>query len=160
MKDYKYTNDRIKEIDRILDKARYALAVLNRSTRRVGRAADFKLTGLVGRNILGDFLRSNKNNSINKAIDRSQDILLNLHSDLLLFDPKLAEIIDLPHKLTQFSSTRNRISDMKVRIDMRRKKLEVQKAEKKLIRLIKRLVWEKSKELDRLKMEAELKLYK
>lgn len=160
MKDYNYTNERIKEIDRLIDKVQYALGVLNRSTRRVGNVADFKLTGLLGRNIVGDFIRNSKNNSINKAIDRSQDILLNLHSDLLLFDPRLASIIDLPYKLSQYGSTRNALSDMKLRIGMRKKKFDIQMAEKKLITLIKKLVKEKSKEINKLKMEAELELYK
>ena len=59
MKDFKYENDRIKEIDKLLDEARDALGVLQRATKRVGKASDYSLTGLVGRNMLGDFLRSN-----------------------------------------------------------------------------------------------------
>lgn len=159
MKDFKYENNRIKEIDKLLDEARDALGVLQRATKRVGKASDYSLTGLVGRNIVGDFLRSNKNNSINKDIDRSQDVLLSLHSNLLTFDPKLASIIDLPYKLSQFSSPRNPISDMKLRIDMRKKKLDIQKSEKKLITLIKKLSKERSKEINKIKKSIELKAF-
>lgn len=160
MKDYKYTNDKIKEIDRLLDKTKEAISVLNRSTRRIGKASNFKLTGYLGRNVVGDFIRSNKNQSINKAIERVQDTLLELHSDLLVFDPKLKDFIELPYKLSQFSSVRNPVRDIKLRVDMRKKKLDIQKSEKKLITLIKKLNKEKSKEINRLKKEAELKLYK
>ena len=159
MKDFKYENNRIKEIDKLLVEARDALGVLQRATKRVGKASDYSFTGLVGRNMLGDFLRSSKNNSINKAIDRSQDVLLSLHSNLLTFDPKLASIIDLPYKLSQFSRTRNPISDMKLRIDMRKKKLDIQKSEKKLITLIKKLSKERSKEINKIKKDIELKAF-
>ena len=70
MKDYNYENTRIKEINKLLDEAREALGVLQRASIRVGKASDYSITGLVGRNIVGDFLRSNKNNVINKSIDR------------------------------------------------------------------------------------------
>ena len=100
MKDYNYENTRIKEINKLLDEAREALGVLQRASIRVGKASDYSITGLVGRNIVGDFLRSNKNNVINKSIDRSQDVLLKLHADLLitlfLFDLKKSPTIFRP----------------------------------------------------------------
>lgn len=159
MKDYNYENTRIKEINKLLDEARDALGVLQRASIRVGKASDYSITGLVGRNIVGDFLRSNKNNVINKSIDRSQDVLLKLHADLLLFDPNLASILDLPYKLSEFSRPRNALSDMKLRIDMRKKKLDIQKSEEKLITLIKKLSKEKSKEINKIKKDIELKSF-
>ena len=131
MKDYNYENTRIKEINKLLDEAREALGVLQRASIRVGKASDYSITGLVGRNIVGDFLRSNKNNVINKSIDRSQDVLLKLHADLLIFDPNLASILDLPYKLSEFSRPRNALSDMKLRIDMRKKEIGYSKIRKK-----------------------------
>lgn len=160
MKDYKYENKRIKEIDKLLAEARYALRVLSRSSRKVGRVSDFTISGYLGRNLLGDFIRSNKSSSINKSIDRSQDVLLKLHSDLLMFDPKFADILDLPYKLTQFSRARTGISDMKLRVNMRKKEFDIQQAEKKLITLIKKLRKERSKEIDKIKREIELESYK
>lgn len=159
MKDYNYENARIKEINKLLDEAREALGVLQRASRRVGKSSDYSVTGLIGRNIVGDFLRANKNNTINKSIDRTQDVLLKLHANLLLFDPKLASILDLPYKLSQFSSPRNALSDMKLRINMRKKQLEIQNAERRLITLIKKLSKEKSKEINKIKHSIELKSF-
>ncbi|MDU2376358.1 MAG: hypothetical protein E7D56_09380, partial [Anaerococcus vaginalis] len=101
----------------------------------------------------------NKNNVINKSIDRSQDVLLKLHADLLIFDPNLASILDLPYKLSEFSRPRNALSDMKLRIDTRKKKFDIQKSEKKLITLIKKLTKEKSKEINKIKRDIELKSF-
>lgn len=159
MKDYNYENARIKEINKLLDEAREALGVLQRASRRVGKSSDYSVTGLIGRNIVGDFLRANKNNTINKSIDRTQDVLLKLHANLLLFDPKLASILDLPYKLSQFSSPRNALSDMKLRIDMRKKQLEIQNAERRLITLIKKLSKEKAKEINKIKKSIELRSF-
>lgn len=159
MKDYNYENARIKEINKLLDEAREALGVLQRASKRVGKTSDYSVTGLIGRNIVGDFLRANKNNTINKSIDRTQDVLLKLHANLLLFDPKLASILDLPYKLSQFSSPRNALSDMKLRINMRKKQLEIQNAERRLITLIKKLSKEKSKEINKIKHSIELKSF-
>lgn len=159
MKDYNYDNTKIKEINKLLDEAKNALGVLQRASRRVGKASDYSITGLVGRNIVGNFLRANKNNTINKSIDRIQDVLLKLHTNLLTFDPKLASILDLPYKLSEFSSPRNALSDMKLRIDMRKKQFDIQKSEKKLITLIKKLSKEKSKEINKIKKSIELKSF-
>lgn len=159
MKDYNYENTKIKEINKLLDEARNALGVLQRASRRVGKVSDYSITGLVGRNIVGNFLRANKNNTINKSIDRIQDVLLKLHTNLLTFDPKLASILDLPYKLSEFSSPRNAFSDMKLRIDMRKKQFDIQKSEKKLITLIKKLSKEKSKEINKIKKSIELKSF-
>lgn len=159
MKDYNYDNTKIKEINKLLDEAKNALGVLQRASRRVGKVSDYSITGLVGRNIVGNFLRANKNNTINKSIDRIQDVLLKLHTNLLTFDPKLASILDLPYKLSEFSSPRNALSDMKLRIDMRKKQFDIQKSEKKLITLIKKLSKEKSKEINKIKKSIELKSF-
>ncbi|MDU5504758.1 MAG: hypothetical protein E6073_06400 [Anaerococcus vaginalis] len=159
MKDYNYNNTKIKEINKLLDEAKNALGVLQRASRRVGKVSDYSITGLVGRNIVGNFLRANKNNTINKSIDRIQDVLLKLHTNLLTFDPKLASILDLPYKLSEFSSPRNALSDMKLRIDMRKKQFDIQKSEKKLITLIKKLSKEKSKEINKIKKSIELKSF-
>ena len=159
MKDYNYENARIKEINKLLDEAREALGVLQRASKRVGKSSDYSVTGLIGRNIVGDFLRANKNNTLNKSIDRTQDVLLKLHANLLTFDPKLAGILDLPYKLSQFSSPRNALSDMKLRINMRKKQLEIQNAERRLITLIKKLSKEKSKEINKIKHSIELKSF-
>ena len=159
MKDYNYNNTKIKEINKLLDEAKNALGVLQRASRRVGKVSDYSITGLVGRNIVGNFLRANKNNTINKSIDRIQDVLLKLHTNLLTFDPKLASILDLPYKLSEFSSPRNAFSDMKLRIDMRKKQFDIQKSEKKLITLIKKLSKEKSKEINKIKKSIELKSF-
>ena len=159
MKDYNYNNTKIKEINKLLDEAKNALGVLQRASRRVGKVSDYSITGLVGRNIVGNFLRANKNNTINKSIDRIQDVLLKLHTNLLTFDPKLASILDLPYKLSEFSSPRNALSDMKLRIDMRRKQFDIQGSEKKLITLIKKLSKEKSKEINKIKKSIELKSF-
>ena len=140
MKDYNYENTRIKEINKLLDEAREALGVLQRASIRVGKASDYSIT-------------------INKSIDRTQDVLLKLHADLLIFDPNLASILDLPYKLSEFSRPRNALSDMKLRIDMRKKKLDIQKSEKKLITLIKKLSKEKSKEINKIKRDIELKSF-
>lgn len=159
MKDYNYENARIKEINKLLDEAIEALGVLQRASKRVGKTSDYSVTGLIGRNILGDFLRANKNNTINKSIDRTQDVLLKLHANLLTFDPKLASILDLPYKLSQFSSPRSTLSDIKLRINMRKKQLEIQNAERRLITLIKKLSKEKSKEINKIKHSIELKSF-
>lgn len=159
MKDYNYNNTKIKEINKLLDEAKNALGVLQRASRRVGKVSDYSITGLVGRNIVGNFLRANKNNTINKSINRIQDVLLKLHTNLLTFDPKLASILDLPYKLSEFSSPRNALSDMKLRIDMRKKQFDIQKSEKKLITLIKKLSKEKSKEINKIKKSIELKSF-
>lgn len=159
MKDYNYNNTKIREINKLLDEAKNALGVLQRASRRVGKVSDYSITGLVGRNIVGNFLRANKNNTINKSIDRIQDVLLKLHTNLLTFDPKLASILDLPYKLSEFSSPRNALSDMKLRIDMRKKQFDIQKSEKKLITLIKKLSKEKSKEINKIKKSIELKSF-
>lgn len=159
MKDYNYNNTKIKEINKLLDEAKNALGVLQRASRRVGKVSDYSITGLVGRNIVGNFLRANKNNTINKSIDRIQDVLLKLHTNLLTFDPKLASILDFPYKLSEFSSPRNALSDMKLRIDMRKKQFDIQKSEKKLITLIKKLSKEKSKEINKIKKSIELKSF-
>ena len=159
MKDYNYNNKKKKEINKLLDEAKNALGVLQRASRRVGKVSDYSITGLVGRNIVGNFLRANKNNTINKSIDRIQDVLLKLHTNLLTFDPKLASILDLPYKLSEFSSPRNALSDMKLRIDMRKKQFDIQKSEKKLINLIKKLSKEKSKEINKIKKSIELKSF-
>lgn len=159
MKDYNYNNTKIKEINKLLDEAKNALGVLQRASRRVGKVSDYSITGLVGRNFVGNFLRANKNNTINKSIDRTQDVLLKLHANLLIFDPKLASILDLPYKLSEFSSPRNAFSDMKLRIDMRKKQFDIQKSEKKLITLIKKLSKEKSKEINKIKKSIELKSF-
>lgn len=159
MKDYNLKSKRIKEIDKLMDETEKALGVLSRASRKVGKSSDFKLSGLVGRNFLGDVIRSSKNNSINKSIDRVQDTILDLHSKLMLFDPKLASILDLPYKMTQYGGAHNPISDMKLRIDMRKKKFDIERAQTRLVTLMKRLAKERVKEINKVKHKLELSLY-
>lgn len=154
-----YKND-IKTIDKLIFQARGILSMLERSEKRIGNKADFTLTGLVGRNAVGDFIRNSKVLTINSDIGRLQSELLDFHKNLMLFDEDLAAKVDLPVKLEEFRTARTAISDIKLRTQMRSKKLEVAKIQVKMKTIIKKLIKEKEKISYNIKKEEELETFK
>lgn len=150
----------IKEINKLINQSKDILSLLVRAERRIGGKSNFTISGLAGRNFLGDFIRNSKVSTINSSIGRIQTELLTLHKDLLLFDESLAKKIDLPVKLEEFKTSRSVISDIKLRVNMRSKELEVQKIKQKIKTLIKKLVKEREKIYYNIKKEAELKKFK
>lgn len=150
----------IKEINKLINQSKDILNLLKGAEKRIGSNANFKITGLAGRNFLGDFIRNSKVSTINSSIGRLQSKLLTLHKDLLLYDESLAKKIDLPVKLEEFKSSRTVVSDIKLRVKMRSKELEVQKIKQKIKTLIRKLVKEREKIYYNIKKEAELKKFK
>lgn len=155
----KYKQD-IKEIDKLISQSKDILGLLERAEKRIAVNTNFTISGLAGRNFFGDLIRNSKVTTINSTIGRLQTALLALHKDLLLFDESLAKNIDLPIKLEEFKSSRTAISDIKLRVKMRSKELEVQKLQPKIRTLIKKLVKEKEKIYYNNKKEAELNSFK
>lgn len=152
--------NQIKDIDKLINQAMDILGLLKRSEKRIGNKADFTLTGLVGRNFLGDFIRNSKVSTINANIGRIQEELLDFHKNLLLFDENLARKVDLPVKLEEFKTARTACSDIKLRTKMRSKELEVQKLQAKMKSIVKRLVKKREKVLYNIKKEEELETFK
>lgn len=150
----------INEIDKLICQAMDILALLQRSEKRIGSKADFTLTGHVGRNALGDFIRSSKVSTINSDIGRLQEELLDFHKNLLLYDEDLARKVDLPVKLEQFRGSRTAVADIKLRTQMRSKELEVAKLQAKMKTIIKKLTKEKEKVYYKMKKEAEFETFK
>lgn len=152
--------DDINEINKLINQARDILFMLEKSEKRIGGRADFTLTGLVGRNALGDIIRGSKVYTINSDIGRLQAKLLDFHKNLLLYDEDLAKKVDLPVKLEQFRTSRTAVADIKLRTQMRSKVLEVAKLQAKMRTIIRKLRKEKEKIHYNMKKEAELEEFK
>ncbi|MDD7306216.1 MAG: hypothetical protein PUG67_06475 [Peptoniphilaceae bacterium] len=150
----------LKEINKLIDQAKNIENLLRKSEIRIGKKSDFKITGYLGRNFLGDIIRSSKVSAINLDIGKLQREILDFHKNLMLYNEDLARKVDLPVKLEDFVSSKTVLSDIKLRTQMRLKELEVQKLLARMRTITKKLSKEKEKIYYNYKKEQELESFK
>ena len=150
----------LKKLESILRQAKDVLSQLERSERKIEGKYDFNSHSLLRGNFFGNFLRGNKVSAVNSNIDRSQQALLDLHANLLLFDEDLAKKIYLPSKMSEFSSANGKASDIAIRTNMRLKQFDITKAKRSLQTVIRRLESEEKKTRYEIAKEKELEEYK
>lgn len=135
----------INNCKKLIEDGKTLMADLKRSREKIKRANDFKITGKIGLNFFGNQIRGYKVNMINKNLDRAQEKILKFDSDVMRLQENLAGRIDLPHKLTEFKDANNKLKDINLRIQMRKKQLEVEKAIKSVKTVVKKLIFLKNK---------------
>lgn len=136
---------KLNQINKLIKEGQELLALIEKSERTIAKRNDFSLTGLLGRNAIGDFVRNTKVRTINSSIDKIQEDVLKYQKNLAIYDTKYAYYLDLPYKLQEFKSSRTAISDILLRTNMRKKGLEVAKIKNRLVILIKKLIKEEKK---------------
>ena len=133
------------EVDKYIKDARKIYNDILISSRRVGKSSDFTGKKFLRGNILGDFLRANKNHNANKSIGRIQEELLDFHSNLLLFDEKLANKLYLPSKVSEYSNINGKIADIAFRSKLRMKEVDISKSARSVQKVLMKLLSEKRK---------------
>lgn len=151
---------RLNQIDKLLKEALKLKELLEIKERKIGHSASFAISGYVGRNGLGDLLRKGKVSSINTSLDKVQKELLDFHKDLALFDDRLANRLELPSKLSEVGQTRNPVSDIILRSEMRKKEFEVTRQIRKLDSIIDSLTRYKKMEIFKLRKEKQMDVAK
>ena len=150
---------RLKQIKALLTKAKDVFDLLDRAERKIDGKYEYSSNKLLRGNFLGNFFRGNKVSAVNSNIDRSQQALLDLHKDLLLFDESLAAKISLPSKMSEFSSADSKLSDIAIRTGMRLKEFDITKSKRSLATIIRKLENECKKAAYEINKEKELKEY-
>ncbi len=145
------------QVDKMIIKARSVLRLLNTTGRKVGSKSDFTGLNILRGNFLGNFMRGNKAHSVNKNLDRSQKAILDFHRDLLLFDEKLAAMVYLPSKISEYSDINGKIADIAFRTNIRMKELDINKAARSIEKIIRRLEAQSRKYAYEIKKYQELK---
>ena len=102
-------------------------------------------------------MRGNKAHSVNKNLDRSQKAILDFHRGLLLFDEKLAAMVYLPSKISEYSDINGKIADIAFRTNIRMKELDINKAARSIEKIIRRLEAQSRKYAYEIKKYQELK---
>lgn len=125
--------------DKMIIKAKSVLRLLRTVEIKVRQKSDFTSLSLLRGNLVGNLIRSSKLSSVNKNLDKSQEAILNLHRDLLIFDENLAKILYLPTKITQYSTVRGKLADIAFRTNLRLKAKDISKAKRSVEKIIRRL---------------------
>lgn len=136
---------RLRHIEDLLIEAKEVFSQLERAEKKINKKYDYTTHGALRGGFLGNFIRGNRVSAVNSNIDRSQEALLNFHSNLLLFDQRLANKINLPSKMSEFSSANGKASDIAIRTNMRLKQFDITKAKRSLQTVIRRLESEEKK---------------
>ncbi|MDO4594941.1 MAG: hypothetical protein Q4B52_06125 [Tissierellia bacterium] len=135
----------IKNVKKVIDDGLELIDDLQRVRQKLKNANKFTITKHIGRNFVGDAFRGYKVSMVNKSIERAQEKILKFDSEVMRLQESLANNIDLPYKLTEFDSCRSKLKDITLRINMRKKQLDVENAIKQVKTVIRRLVFLKNK---------------
>ena len=150
---------RLRQIEDLLIEAKEVFSQLERAEKKINKKYDYTTHGALRGGFLGNFIRGNRVSAVNSNIDRSQEALLNFHSNLLLFDQRLANKINLPSKMSEFSSANGKASDIAIRTNMRLKGFDVTKSKRSIEAIIRRLESERKKVCYEISKRKELEEY-
>lgn len=150
---------RLRQIEDLLIEAKEVFSQLDRAEKKINKKYDYTTHGALRGGFLGNFIRGNRVSAVNSNIDRSQEALLNFHSNLLLFDQRLANKINLPSKMSEFSSANGKASDIAIRTNMRLKGFDVTKSKRSMEAIIRRLESERKKACYEISKRKELEEY-
>lgn len=135
----------LKNIDSSIDHGLDLIKLIERSRLKVKRSNSFLVSKYIGRNFLGDIIRSRKVSCINSNIDRIQEEILKFDSKIKLLDNSLSQNITLPYKLTEFETSRSKLSDLILRFKMRKKQLDIESTLRDIKIVVRRLIFLRNK---------------
>ncbi len=133
-------NKKILEVDKLIKEGKDVIRVLQTSSRKIDNKSDFTGSDLLRGNKVGNFIRGSKHKSVNKSIDRAQEVILDFENKLLLFDRSLADILILPKKMTEYNNTNSKLEDIALRTSMRKRELDINKAKRSVEKVVRKLI--------------------
>lgn len=131
--------------DKMIRKIRRVRALLKITMRNMDKQYDYTTSTIFRGNFLGHLLRNKRTNKINSEVNKVQQAMLNLESDLLLYDEDLARTLRLPSKMAEAGRVDGKFDDIALRSRMRYREFDVAKSLRNLEKILDRLEKDKKK---------------
>lgn len=131
--------------DKMIRKTRRVRALLKMAMRNMDKQYDYTTSTIFRGNLLGHLLRNKRTDKINSEVNKIQQAMLNLESDLLLYDEDLARTLRLPSKMAEAGRIDGKFDDIALRTRMRYREFDVAKSLRNLEKILDRLEKDKKK---------------
>ena len=131
--------------DKMIRKTRRVRALLKMAMRNMDKQYDYTTSTIFRGNFLGHLLRNKRTDKINSEVNKIQQAMLNLESDLLLYDEDLARTLRLPSKMAEAGRIDGKFDDIALRTRMRYREFDVAKSLRNLEKILDKLEKDKKK---------------
>ena len=135
----------IAKTEKMIRKVRQVRARVKLAMREMENQYAYTTSRRLRGNIFGDIIRKKRTDKLNATINRVQQDLLNLESDLLLYDENLAKGLRLPAKMAEPARVNGKLDDITLRTRMRYREFDVAKSLRNLETILDKLEDDKKK---------------
>ena len=135
----------IVKTDKMIRKVRQTRARIKLAMGKMEDQYSYTTSSCFRGNIFRDIIRKKRTDKLNSTINKIQQDLLNLESDLLLYDENLAKSLRLPAKMAEAGRVNGILDDISLRSRMRYREFDVAKSLRNLETILGKLEDDKKK---------------
>lgn len=136
---------KIVKTDKMIRRVRQVRAMIQLAMKNMENQYSYTNATYLRGNILGDFIRKKRTNKLNATINKVQQAMLDLESDLLIYDQNLAKSLRLPSKMAEAGKVRGPLDDIALKSRMRLREFDVAKSLRNIEKILARLEEDKKK---------------
>lgn len=136
---------KIVKTDKMIRRVRQVRAMIQLAMKNMENQYSYTNATYLRGNILGDFIRKKRTNKLNATINKVQQAMLDLESDLLIYDQNLAKSLRLPAKMAEAGKVRGLLDDIALKSRMRLREFDVAKSLRNIEKILARLEEDKKK---------------
>lgn len=136
---------KIVKTDKMIRRVRQVRAMIQLAMKNMENQYSYTNATYLRGNILGDFIRKKRTNKLNATINKVQQAMLDLESDLLIYDQNLAKSLRLPAKMAEAGKVRSPLDDIALKSRMRLREFDVAKSLRNIEKILARLEEDKKK---------------